>query len=101
MQVLARKEKKPFDGDPSKGFTSVKIGATGFEPASDCKRTDCVDCGYADCDMCRVARALQSGDLTWLDVALHDAELRKVLIAWHGLPESFRKALLALVESQV
>jgi hypothetical protein len=50
--------------------------------------------------MCRAAHALQRGDFTWLDVALHDAELRKVLIAWHGLPKSFRKALLALVESQ-
>jgi hypothetical protein len=77
------------------------VGATGFEPALDFSSSDCVDCSCADCDVCRAANALQTGRLNWLEVALNDADLEKVIHTWNKLPQSFRQAILSIAETQM
>lgn len=79
---------------------NYKIGATGFEPEPDFLSSDCAACGYADCDMCRAANALHSGRFQWLELALNDADLQRLIAAWATLSDPIRKAVNALVTSQ-
>jgi hypothetical protein len=47
--------------------------------------------------MCRAANALHSGRFKWLESALNDTELQRVLTAWANLPQPIRAALVAMV----
>jgi hypothetical protein len=49
--------------------------------------------------MCRAANALHSGRLKWLESALNDADLQRVIAAWAGLSAPIRAAVIAVVES--
>jgi hypothetical protein len=51
--------------------------------------------------MCRAANALHSGRLKWLESALNDADLQRVIATWDVLPEAIQRAILGLVNSQV
>jgi len=51
--------------------------------------------------VCRAANALQTGRLNWLEVALNDADLEKVIHTWNKLPQSFRQAILSIAETQM
>jgi hypothetical protein len=51
--------------------------------------------------MCRAANALHSGRFEWLQSALHDAELQRVIETWDALPEVIRIAVMALVGTVV
>jgi hypothetical protein len=50
--------------------------------------------------MGRAANALHSGRLKWLESALIDANLQRVITTWDTLPEAIRRAILALIGSQ-
>lgn len=53
-----------------------------------------------DREASRAAPALHSGCPGWLQLSSLGADLQSVLLAWKRLPESIRRAILALVESQ-
>jgi hypothetical protein len=74
--------------------------AAGFIPAGDLAETADTICDCVDCDKCRAARALQTGDINGRDLAFDDADLQRVISAWHILPTAVRRAVLGLVESQ-
>ncbi len=75
------------------------VGATGFEPEPDSATSNCTSCGCVDCEMCRAANALHLGRLQWLESALNDADLRRVILGWAGLPEAIRDAITVLAGS--
>jgi len=77
-----------------------KIGATGFEPESHSASSNCDSCSCVDCEMCRAANVLHSRRFQWLELALNDADLQRVMAAWATLPDPIRKAVKALVDSQ-
>jgi hypothetical protein len=77
-----------------------QVGATGFEPYAENDSNECSICGYANCEMGRAANALHSGRLKWLESALIDANLQRVITTWDTLPEAIRRAILALIGSQ-
>jgi hypothetical protein len=81
-------------------FLEIMARVSGFEPAPDFLLSDCAGCGYADCEMCRAANALQAGRLRWLELALNDAELQRLIVAWSSVPNAIRKAVVALIGSQ-
>jgi hypothetical protein len=56
-------------------------------------------CGCVICDECRAATALHSSVADRPNLASIDADLRNVLDAWSRLPNSIRRAILALVEA--
>jgi hypothetical protein len=51
------------------------------------------------CEGCRAALALQTGHSNCLELASIDADLQRVIAAWHGLPAVIRKAVIALIGS--
>jgi hypothetical protein len=75
------------------------VGATGFEPDSEFLASPRGERGYVDCEMCRAANALHSGCLKWLEFALNDTDLRRVILAWPSRSDAIRRAILALVDS--
>ncbi|MGD9721503.1 MAG: hypothetical protein AB7O59_09865 [Pirellulales bacterium] len=80
-------------------WTNGKMEAAGIEAESDFAKSNCDACGCADCEMCRAANALHSGRLQWLESALTDADLQRVILAWGTLPEAMRRAVLAIVDT--
>ena len=50
--------------------------------------------------MCRAANALHSRRFQWLELALNDADLQRLIAAWAKLLDPIRKAVTALVQSQ-
>jgi hypothetical protein len=72
----------------------------GFEPTCDSAANDDVPCACEKCRQARAALALHSGCFKWLESALNDADLRRVVAAWDGMPEAIRRALVALIGSQ-
>jgi hypothetical protein len=71
----------------------------GFEPTCNSVASDNVACGCEKCQEARAALALHPGCFKWLELALNDADLQRVIEAWGGLPEAIRRAMLALVGS--
>jgi hypothetical protein len=51
--------------------------------------------------MCRAANALHSGRFQWLQTALNDADLQRVIATWDAMPEAIRIAVMALVGTVV
>jgi hypothetical protein len=49
--------------------------------------------------MCRAANALHSGRFQWLESALNDADVRRVIVRWQRLPAAIRRAIVALADS--
>ena len=76
---------------------SFQAEGMGFEPEPDFASSDCPSCSSVDCEMCRAANALHSGRFKWLEPALNDADLQRVVAAWANLPEPIRAALVAMV----
>lgn len=56
--------------------------------------------GYVNYETRRAANALHAGDSNWLDLALIDADLQCVILAWRGLSGPIRRAVVVLVRSQ-
>jgi hypothetical protein len=71
---------------------------TGFESAANSDATDCGCCIYLDCQDGCAANALHPEFLKCLEVALNDAELQKVIVAWEQLPDAIRKAVSKMIE---
>jgi len=69
----------------------------GIEPALDFDATGIPPCGCVIWEQCRAANALHSGRPEWLEMALDDTDLQRVVEAWADLPESMRKAIAFLV----
>ena len=46
---------------------------------------------------CRAARALYFCRPEWLELALRDADLQRVIAAWDGLPEPIKAAVVTVV----
>jgi hypothetical protein len=71
--------------------------AAGIEPANDFAVSLNADCVCDFCQGWRAANALQTGGFNCHIVAPDDADLQRVISAWHGLPEAIRRAVLALI----
>lgn len=76
---------------------SFQAEGMGFEPDADFTATGVLPCVCVICPECRAARALQTGRLQWLESALNDADLQRVIAAWADLPDAIRRAMLALI----
>jgi hypothetical protein len=50
--------------------------------------------------MCRAANALRTDRLKWLELALNDADLQRVLVRWNELPQAIKAAIVVIVRSQ-
>ena len=72
----------------------------GFEPTCNFVANDNAVCVCEKCHQARAALALHSGCFKWLELALNDADLRRLVAAWDELPEAIRRAVISLVESQ-
>ena len=72
----------------------------GFEPGADFAPSNCNSPTCVDCEMRRAANALHSGCFQWLEVALKDTDLQRVIAAWRDMPAPIRSAVLALVEER-
>jgi hypothetical protein len=75
----------------------ILLAGAGIEPALHSDGT--VNLLYS-CEFCvqrRAARALRSCRPEWLEVALNDADLQRVLEVWPHLPEAIRRVILILV----
>ena len=72
----------------------------GFEPTCNSAASNNAACACEKCQAARAALALHSGCFKWLESALIDADLRKVIVAWDRLSGPIRDAMLALVRSQ-
>ncbi len=78
----------------------VDATRTGKMPDSGCDVSDSDDCG---CDYCQgylAARALQTPDTERLDLAVLDADLRRVFQAWSKLPEAIRSSIAVLLDTE-
>jgi hypothetical protein len=71
----------------------------GFEPDADFAATGILPCGCVMCQECRAALALQTGCSEGHELALNDADLQRVMLAWPSLPDAIRRAMLVLVDS--
>src|SRR5271155_3822197 len=69
----------------------------GFEPFADFVVTANSSCSCEFCEGYRAANALHSGCSKWLDSALNDANLQRLIAAWNNLPEGLQTAIMALV----
>ena len=72
----------------------------GFEPTRNSSVSDNVLCVCEKCQDARAALALHTGCFKWLELALNDADLQRVLGAWAQLSQPIRRAVMALIESQ-
>jgi hypothetical protein len=75
------------------------VGATGFEPEPDSASSNCTSCSCVDCEMCRAANALHFGRFQWLETALNDADLQRVIASWATMPAATKRAVIAVAES--
>jgi hypothetical protein len=57
-------------------------------------------CGCVICEECRAVLALQIWRIDWLELALNDTDLQRLIAAWSGLPMAIRRAVSALIGSQ-
>ena len=73
----------------------------GFEPDADFAATGILPCGCVICEECRAALALQTGRAEWLESALDDADLRRVVSVWGDLPDVLRRAILSVAEARL
>jgi hypothetical protein len=76
-------------------------GAAGVEPASEFDGNANSECG---CDYCKgygAALALHSRRTMRPEFAPFDADLQRLIAAWHTLPNAIRTAVLALVGTVV
>jgi hypothetical protein len=69
------------------------IVTEGFEPAQNSDVTDCGCCIYLDCHEGCAANALHPEFLESLQLALNDADLRRVISVWEGLDDTARRAI--------
>jgi hypothetical protein len=76
------------------------MAEAGIEPSGDFDATGTLPCGCVICEQCRAARTLHFGRPNWLDLSSLDAGLQSVHVAWHGLPDAIRRAIVALIETQ-
>lgn len=90
---------KGFGADRRRLASIVKAEGMGFEPDADFDATGILPCGCMICPECRAALALQTGRPEWLNLALNDAGLQRVLIAWATLTAGQRRAILARIEA--
>ena len=73
------------------------VPKVGLEPTDDFATTSVLPCGCVVGPECSAAIALQMGHPEWLDSALNDVNLRRVILAWPVLPEPIRTAIRILV----
>jgi hypothetical protein len=74
---------------------------TGFEPDSENAASILTLCTCGNCQQYSAASALHSEGIGKQLPALNDSDLVKVIDAWEALPDPARKAILALIQSQV
>jgi hypothetical protein len=56
-------------------------------------------CGCVACEGRRAANALHFARSSFLELASRDADLRRMISAWAGLPEAIRRATWAMIDS--
>ncbi|MGB7732649.1 MAG: hypothetical protein WBL72_03055 [Thermoguttaceae bacterium] len=78
-------------------LTTLQVGATGFEAADKIAVTADEDWSCEFCQGWRAANALQRGGSECLDVTQLDADLRRVISVWAGLPETIQRAVVVLI----
>lgn len=74
--------------------------AAGIESGGSCSVSGDTEVGYANCQVCGAANALQPGGNGCRSVSPIDADLQAVIKAWDTLPVAIRKAIIAMIDSQ-
>jgi hypothetical protein len=77
------------------------VEAAGIEPAFDFDAKADVPCDCENCQQCRAANALHLECLRSQCLALLDADLQSVILAWDGLNDTARRAINTYVQSQM
>jgi hypothetical protein len=72
----------------------------GFEPTCNSAANVDVPCACEKCHQASAAMALHCESSICLSLASIDASLQQVIVAWDGLPDAIRRAVMALIESQ-
>jgi len=75
------------------------VEAAGIEPNVDFDASGILPDCCVICNECRAAQALHSEFFKRHLLASLDADLQAVVVNWHSLPGTIRKAMMALFES--
>jgi hypothetical protein len=72
------------------------VEAAGIEPAYEIDATNSAASGCENQETPTAANALHGSDSNCLNMALIDADLREVVLAWSGIPASVRQVIVTL-----
>ena len=75
--------------------------AAGIEPASENDATDSIACSCENQPTPRAANVLHCSDSNCLIMASIDADLRNIVLAWNGIPENVRQAVVLLIRNTI
>lgn len=77
-------------------LANLKMEAAGIEPAGDSDGIIKPACSCGNCEECRAASALHFACANSLDLSSIDTDLLTVVLAWAGISEPIRKAIVGL-----